>query len=53
MDDIIQMYKQNGYKFITLTEALENPAPILSYPAAEKNVEQNAGEKFLPLELQH
>lgn len=36
LNDIIQMYKKNGYRFITLTEALKNPAPILSYPAIEK-----------------
>ena len=31
LSDVIQMYKQNGYKFISLTQALENPAPIISY----------------------
>ena len=36
LGDIIQLYKKNGYSFITLTEALKNPAPILSYPAPEK-----------------
>lgn len=36
LEDIIQMYKKNGYRFITLAEALENPAPGLSYPAVEK-----------------
>ena len=35
LGDIIQMYKKNGYTFISLTEALKNPAPILSYPAEE------------------
>lgn len=27
LDDMIKMYKDNGYTFITLTEALKNPAP--------------------------
>ena len=31
LGDIIQMYKQNGYTFITLTEALKNPALALNY----------------------
>lgn len=35
LNDIIQMYKQNGYSFITLTEALKNPAPALTFPGAE------------------
>jgi len=32
LGDIIQMYKDQGYTFITLTEALKNPAPVLSFP---------------------
>ncbi len=39
LEDIIQMYKQNGYKFISLTEALKNPAPTLTFPATENNTE--------------
>ncbi|OGV29616.1 MAG: polysaccharide deacetylase [Legionellales bacterium RIFCSPHIGHO2_12_FULL_35_11] len=35
LGDIIQMYKKNGYTFISLTEALKNPAPALSFPAME------------------
>lgn len=27
LEDILKMYKDNGYKFISLAEALENPAP--------------------------
>ncbi len=27
LGDVIQMYKKNGYQFISLTEALNNPAP--------------------------
>ena len=36
LGDIIQMYKANGYKFITLTEALKNPAPSLNYLPREE-----------------
>lgn len=39
--DIIHMYKQNGYTFITLTEALKNPAPALTLPTSEKKAEEN------------
>ena len=35
LDDVIRMYKQNGYKFISLKEALENPATVISYPAPD------------------
>jgi peptidoglycan/xylan/chitin deacetylase (PgdA/CDA1 family) len=57
LGDIIHMYKENGYKFITLTAALENPAPEIAYPASEKNTGINEGgvlpstsEKQLPLQ---
>jgi peptidoglycan-N-acetylglucosamine deacetylase len=36
LPDIIQMYKNNGYTFITLNEALKNPAPALTISATEK-----------------
>ena len=36
LGDIITMYKQNGYRFITLTEALSNPAPEILTPTTEK-----------------
>lgn len=32
LGDVIEMYRQNGYTFVTLTEALKNPAPKLSFP---------------------
>ena len=35
LGDVIQMYKKNGYNFITLTEALKNPAPALEFPVIE------------------
>lgn len=37
LNDIIQMYKNNGYTFISLGEALKNPAPTLQVPALEAN----------------
>ncbi len=43
LNDVLQMYKQNGYKFISLTEALQNPAPEIIFPANEK-VEQSSAE---------
>lgn len=35
LPDILAMYQKNGYKFISLTEALKNPAPALTAPAAK------------------
>ncbi|MDP1603596.1 MAG: polysaccharide deacetylase family protein [Legionella sp.] len=45
--DIIQMYKENGYKFISLSEALENPAPEIIYPASEKEKESKLNKTLL------
>jgi peptidoglycan/xylan/chitin deacetylase (PgdA/CDA1 family) len=36
LNDIIQMYKQHGYRFISLNEALANPAPAITAPANEE-----------------
>lgn len=33
LGDILEMYQKNGYKFISLTDALKNPAPQLLFPA--------------------
>jgi len=42
LGDIIQMYREHGYQFITLREALENPAQPLTIPGApQKQVETN------------
>ncbi len=52
LGDIIQLYKQNGYKFITLTEALENPAPAITYPIPGDNLGQKIEEEqILPFGL--
>lgn len=48
LGDIIQMYKKNGYKFITLTEALENPAPSITFPAATKESEVDVHKTLIP-----
>ncbi len=44
LDDIIKMYKNNGYTFITLTEALKNPAPTLNAPTKETPVDDTDGD---------
>ena len=40
LGDIIKLYRDNGYTFISLTDALKNPAPGLSVPAVEKMDEE-------------
>lgn len=35
LEDIIKMYQKNGYKFITLSEALQHPAKAITYPSPE------------------
>lgn len=42
LDDVIQLFKKNGYRFISLTEALKNPAPSITYPVIEKTVDEQA-----------
>ncbi|CDZ77080.1 polysaccharide deacetylase family sporulation protein PdaB [Legionella massiliensis] len=42
LPDIIQMYKNNGYTFITLTEALKNPAPALTISASADKVSESS-----------
>jgi len=43
LNDVIQMYKKNGYKFISLNEALKNPAPALKFTIPENTT---MGEKL-------
>ena len=38
LGDILEMYQKNGYKFISLTEALKNPASELIFPASQESV---------------
>jgi peptidoglycan/xylan/chitin deacetylase (PgdA/CDA1 family) len=40
LSDILEMYQKNGYKFISLTEALTNPAPALKYPGTKNKKEE-------------
>ena len=45
LEDVIKLYKDHGYTFITLTEALKNPAPALRFPAPDNNsAESGTGE---------
>ncbi|CDZ79003.1 polysaccharide deacetylase family sporulation protein PdaB [Legionella massiliensis] len=37
--DVLEMYQKNGYKFISLGEALKHPAPPLAFPALTNNIE--------------
>lgn len=37
LGDVIKLFKDQGYTFISLTEALKNPAPMLTAPVAETN----------------
>jgi peptidoglycan/xylan/chitin deacetylase (PgdA/CDA1 family) len=37
LGDILEMYQKNGYKFISLTEALKNPAPTISFSSLLDN----------------
>ncbi|QMT59522.1 polysaccharide deacetylase family protein [Legionella sp. PC997] len=36
LGDILEMYQKNGYKFISLAEALKNPAPIINFSPSMK-----------------
>lgn len=38
LGDVLEMYQKNGYKFISLTEALKNPAPAILVPGSKNNV---------------
>lgn len=48
LEDVIKLYKDHGYTFITLTEALKNPAPALRFPAPENNKEANGTAELWP-----
>ena len=43
LGDIIQMYRDHGYKFITLEEALENPAK--PFPVGHATTKPEATQK--------
>lgn len=50
LGDIIQMYKDHGYTFISLNDALKNPAPSISFPVIKptKNTTEPVEEEFFP-----
>jgi len=48
LGDVIQYYKDSGYKFISLTAALENPAPAITFPGGDK-VSENKTEEHQTL----
>lgn len=41
LEDILKMYQENGYKFISLEEALKNPAPPIEVSANKDLSEQS------------
>jgi len=45
LGDIIDMYRKNGYTFISLSDALENPAPEILLPSAEGKNEESAAPR--------
>lgn len=48
LGDILEMYQKNGYKFISLTEALNNPAPTINFsPSPTKDSSNNDLEEEL------
>lgn len=49
LQDIIKMYKGNGYTFISLSDALKNPAKKLTAPPAENNDEKGLQDVFAPV----
>ncbi len=51
LGDILEMYQKNGYKFISLTEALKNPAPPLSFPTASNTADGLLENDFLILPI--
>jgi len=47
LKDVLELYQKNGYKFISLSEALENPAPLLTVPTAEERRKMKLENKLL------
>jgi peptidoglycan/xylan/chitin deacetylase (PgdA/CDA1 family) len=53
LGDIIDMYRKHGYTFISLTDALKNPAPEILLPSEGKPGEDNSLESDIDHELFH
>lgn len=51
LGDVLEMYQKNGYKFISLTEALKNPAPELKFPLLKESVGSQIENEFLSFPL--
>ncbi|WED43503.1 polysaccharide deacetylase family protein [Legionella cardiaca] len=47
LNDILKMYKEHGYTFISLTDALTNPAPAITFPAITEEKQEHTND---PLE---
>ncbi|MDR3504063.1 MAG: polysaccharide deacetylase family protein [Legionella sp.] len=44
LGDVLEMYQKNGYKFISLTDALKNPAPALNFPPVHEHKDENGSD---------
>ncbi|MCX7117932.1 MAG: polysaccharide deacetylase family protein [Legionellales bacterium] len=44
---ILEMYQKNGYKFISLTDALKNPAEIITSPVIQGDAGKSIQEQFM------
>lgn len=51
LGDILEMYQKNGYKFISITEALKNPAPALNFSSMQNNMGDKLEEELLGISL--
>lgn len=49
--DVLEMYQKNGYKFISLTDALTNPAPALNVHSAKENMGDILENELLDIPL--
>ncbi|WP_133135192.1 polysaccharide deacetylase family protein [Legionella rowbothamii] len=49
LGDVLEMYQKNGYKFISLTDALKNPAPALNFPPVHEPKDEKESDGLEPL----
>lgn len=50
LPDILEMYQKNGYKFISLAEALKNPAPGLNAPGSSESTSDFLEEELFDIQ---